>query len=51
MAELYVSERYGYSIRYPAAWSVEGATQPWSPPDWKADASPGQPFDFIDGGT
>ncbi len=51
MSALYVSGRHGYSIRYPADWSVEGATEAWSPPDWKAATSLGQPFDFIsDGG-
>jgi len=50
MSELYTSRRFGYSVQYPAAWSVEQATQTWSPPDWKADASPGEPFDYISGG-
>ena len=47
MSELYTSRRYGYSILYPADWSVEQASQTWWPPDWKADASPGEPFDYI----
>jgi hypothetical protein len=47
MSDLYTSRRFGYSVLYPADWSVEQATQTWSPPDWKADDSPGQPFDYI----
>ena len=47
MSERYVSGRYGYSIMHPADWSVVQATQTWWPPDWKADASPGDPFDYI----
>ena len=37
MSERYVSGRYGYSVMYPADWSVEEATQTWWPPDWKAN--------------
>ena len=51
MSDLYTSRRFGYSVLHPADWSVVQATQAWSPPDWKADASPGDPFDYIsDGG-
>lgn len=50
MSEVYVSRRYGYSIRYPADWSVAEASQAWSPPDWKGAGSPAEAFDFIGGG-
>ena len=50
MSDLYTSRRYGYSILYPADWPVEQATQAWWPPAWKADESPGEPFDYIGGG-
>ena len=49
MSELYTSRRYGYSVKHPADWSVAQASQTWWPPDWKADASPGEPFDHIGG--
>ena len=49
MSDLYTSRRYGYSIRYPAEWSVEQAGQTWWPPDWKAGGSPGDPFEYISG--
>lgn len=49
MSESYVSRLYGYSVRYPAGWSREGASEPWSPPDWAA-GSPGRVFDYIAGG-
>lgn len=49
MSDLYTSRRYGYSILYPADWSVKQATQAWWPPAWKADESPGEPFDRIGG--
>lgn len=48
MSELYVSGRYGYWVRYPAGWSGVAASQTWSPPEWKAGGSPGEPFDFIE---
>lgn len=47
MTETYVSTRHGYSVMYPARWSVEAATEPWWPPDWKATGSPGTGFDYI----
>ncbi len=50
MSDPYTSRRFGYSILHPADWSVEQAAQDWSPPDWKADNSPADPFDYIGGG-
>ena len=47
MSESYVSSRYGYSVMYPADWSAAESSQTWSPPDWKAANSPGEPFDMI----
>lgn len=47
MSESYVSRLYGFSVRHPADWSGEEASQTWSPPDWKAAGSPWAPFDFI----
>lgn len=49
MSELYVSSRYGYAVMYPADWSATVANQTWWPPDWKAEKSPGEPFDIIAG--
>jgi hypothetical protein len=50
MQQTFFSERHGYTISYPAGWSNSPATQAWSPPDWKAGASPAESFDFLDGG-
>ena len=47
MSDLYTSRRYGFSILYPADWSVASASQTWWPPDWKAGGSAGEPFDYI----
>ncbi len=47
MTEMYVSGLHGYALKHPANWTVTEASQTWWPPDWKADASPGQPFDLI----
>ena len=49
MSESYVSRLYGYSIMYPADWSVEEASETWSPPVWKAGNLFSEPFDFIAG--
>jgi hypothetical protein len=50
MQQTFFSERHGYTVSYPAGWSSSPATQAWWPPDWKAGASPAEPFDFLDGG-
>jgi hypothetical protein len=47
MTETHLSTRHGYSVRYPMDWSGTEASQAWSPPDWKAGGSPGEPFDYI----
>ena len=49
MSDPYTSRRFGYSILHPADWSVDQAAQDWWPPDWKADNSPAEPFDYISG--
>lgn len=48
MSDLYTSRLHGYSILYPAEWSVEEASVPWSPPAWKVAGSPQAPLDVID---
>ena len=51
MTETHVSARYGYSVRYPADWSVREASGEWWPPDWKLDPqSDVELFDFISAG-
>lgn len=51
MTETHVSTRYGYSVRYPAEWSVTEASRAWWPPDWKVDPqSDVETFDFISEG-
>jgi hypothetical protein len=47
MSDLYTSRLHGYSILYPADWSVEEARVPWSPPAWKVAGSPQAPLDVI----
>ena len=47
LTQVHVSERYGYTIRFPADWSSRQASQAWWPPDWKAEVSSEEPFDFI----
>jgi hypothetical protein len=39
MTQSFTSEKYGYSVRYPADWRVEPATTLWFPPDWGASGS------------
>lgn len=48
MTQTYVSERHGYSISYPADWNTFSATDPWSPPAWKAGGEGEAPFDFLE---
>lgn len=47
MTQVHVSQRYGYTIRFPADWSSRQASHPWWPPDWKSGVSSGDPFDYI----
>ena len=47
MQQTFFSERYGYTVSYPAGWSSSSAAQTWWPPDWKAGGSPGEPFDVM----
>jgi hypothetical protein len=47
MQQTFFSERYGYTVSYPAGWSGSPATQTWWPPDWKAGGSADEPFDYI----
>jgi hypothetical protein len=49
MTEMFVSGLHGYALKHPADWTVTEASHGWWPPDWKADASPGDPFDLIAG--
>jgi hypothetical protein len=47
MTQSFTSEKYGYSVRYPADWRVEPATTLWFPPDWGASGSDMSELDLI----
>jgi hypothetical protein len=47
MTQSFTSEKYGYSVRYPADWRVDPATTFWSPPEWKASAGDSSALDLI----
>jgi len=49
MQQTFFSEWHGYTVSFPAKWSITHATQAWSPPDWKAGGSQGEPFDYLGG--
>jgi len=47
MTQSFTSEKYGYSVSYPADWRVEPATTLWSPPEWGANGSDMAELDLI----
>jgi hypothetical protein len=47
MTQSFTSEKYGYSVRYPADWRVAPATTLWFPPDWGASGSDMSELDLI----
>ncbi|MDF2733943.1 MAG: hypothetical protein K0S97_566 [Chloroflexota bacterium] len=50
MQQTFRSERFGYTVSYPAGWTVWSPAEPggWSPPDWKDGSSIVDPFDYIE---